>query len=192
IAVDSDLRRPMLHHVFDVENVFGLTNLLLTNEPDLTSAILPTRVPNLRVVASGPLPPNPSELLGSARMERLLARLRDEAELIILDSPPVLAVTDPTILAAKVDGVILVVDAGKTRNDPLSRAKSTLDRGPAHLLGIVMNRVSNRVGGDYSYDYNRYYAKGADGGLSQNGHTGYTGDHGPDWLKSLRRVVSRR
>ena len=191
IAIDTDLRRPMLHHVFDLGNDLGLTNLLLTNEPDLRSAIVPTRISNLRVITSGPIPPNPSELLGSARMERLLERLREEAELIMLDSPPVLAVTDPTILAARVDGVILVVDAGKTRNESLARAKDTLDRAAAHLLGIVMNRVSNRLGGGYYYDYNRYYAKDVDTRVSPNGNTHHRGDQSPAWLRSLRRVVSR-
>ena len=178
--------------MFNVPNEVGLTNLLLTNEPDLSSAIQPTNIPHLRIMTSGPIPPNPSELLASPRMDRILARLRDEAEIILLDSPPVLAVTDPTILSARTDGVVLVIDAGKTRNEALKRARETLDRGSAHFLGVVMNRVTNRVGGGYYYNYSRYHAQDGERAERANGRTKELEKSGPKWLLSLRRVIARR
>src|SRR5207253_1737837 len=111
IAVDSNLRRPSLHLALGERNETGLTTLLLDDHPDIGGALRSTSWPNLLVLTSGPIPPNPAELLGSDNMERVLDRLRDTADLVLFDSPPCLVVADSSILGARVDGVILVVDA---------------------------------------------------------------------------------
>jgi non-specific protein-tyrosine kinase len=155
LAIDADLRRPSVHQAFGIENSVGLTSMLLDDEPQLALAVKETRIGSVRVIPSGSLPPNPAELLGSNRMRRLLERLRREADVVLLDSPPVLAVTDATVLAAMADGVILVAAAGQTRIDELTRARQVLAQGPVHVLGVILNKVGNRPGGYY---YRHYYA----------------------------------
>jgi len=142
ILVDADLRRPTVHQVMDVPNRNGLTTLLIDDEADARSVLTPTRVDGLSVIASGPQPPNPSELLASERMRRRLAQLRDMADVVILDSPPVLAVSDPAILAALTDGALLVVNSARTRGVHAAQAMVTLQNAGAHLLGIVLNRTA--------------------------------------------------
>lgn len=151
IVVDSDLRRPSLHRALGVRSENGLTTVLLDDPPDIGGALRPTSWPNLLVLTSGPIPPNPAELLGSDNMERVLDRLRDGADLVLFDSSPCLIVADPSILAARVDGVILVVDAGQTRVEELVRSKERLTRGSARVLGAVLNRLSRRIP-DYYHD----------------------------------------
>jgi capsular exopolysaccharide synthesis family protein len=159
IAVDSDLRRPTLHRVFGVENGKGLTTLLLSGGAELDGCVKPTTFENLWVLPSGPLPPNPSELLGSRRLETVLENLKQAADLIIMDSPPALAVTDASVLAARVDGTLLVVDSGRTRAGSLQRAAESLTRAKTNLLGAVLNKLTQRGGGEYYY-YRYYYTDG--------------------------------
>lgn len=140
IAVDCDLRRPSLHRLFGLANDGGLTTLI-REEKTLDELILPTDVPHLRVLPSGPLPPNPSELLGSQRMERVVDSLRGSADIVLFDSPPTISVTDAAILGAKMDGVLLVVSVGKTKRDHVTRAKRLLERVNAKVLGVVLNNV---------------------------------------------------
>ena len=140
LAVDCDLRRPSLHRVFGLPNDQGLT-ALMRDEKALADVILPTEIPHLRLLPSGPLPPNPSELLGSQRMDRIIESVRPLAEIILFDSPPAIAVTDASVLGAKMDGVLLVVSAGKTKRDNAVRAKAMLQKGNANVLGVVLNNV---------------------------------------------------
>ncbi len=140
VLVDCDLRRPTLHKLFGVPNDKGLTSMLLADQ----SAALPllgTPVEGLRLLPSGPPPPNPSELLGSKRLEAAIARLQEEADLLLFDSPPVLAVSDAAVLARRVDDVLLVVSAGKTKRDQASRARQVFDRTGARILGVVLNNA---------------------------------------------------
>ena len=139
IAVDCDLRRPTLHKVFGLASEPGLTNAILDNAGYV--APQKTTVEGLRVVASGPLPPNPSEMLGSRQFEEILARLVKEADIVLLDAPPIVAVSDAAVLATKVDGVIMVVNAGKTKRELARRAKSLLEKVNAHILGVVLNNA---------------------------------------------------
>jgi capsular exopolysaccharide synthesis family protein len=155
ILVDSDLRRPTLHQVFGLSNGQGLTNLLITPHTGTNGYAQQTRFDNLAVITSGPLPPNPSELLSSRRLDSLLDALRMQADVVIFDSPPALPVTDACILAAKVDGTLLVVDAGKTRSQSLRRAKESLTMSKTHLLGAVLNKLKHRGGARY---YHYYYS----------------------------------
>lgn len=155
IIVDADLRRPSVHKMFGIANAAGLTNLLLDETPVAASSLQPTAVPNLWVLPCGPIPPNPSELLVSYRMERILNQLGEQADVVLVDTPPVLAVADPTILAARADGVILVVEAGRTRVGALRQAKERLTRGSARMLGVVVNKLGSRQAG-YQYSYYNY------------------------------------
>ena len=163
VLVDSDLRRPMLHRFLGVPNDEGLTNLLLSGGDHLDGVLKPTRFENLRVLTCGPQPPNPSELLGSRRLGMVLENLKRVADVTILDSPPTLAVTDASILAAQVDGTILVVDSGRTRSGALERARENLTRSKTNLLGAVLNKLTQRGRDYYYYRYYRYYNSGPDG-----------------------------
>lgn len=154
ILVDTDLRRPDVHRFFGVPNQMGLTSLLLDETLPVEAALVDTPVEHLKLMPSGPLPPNPAELLGSEPMRERVNQMRELAEVIILDSPPVLAVTDATVLGTLASGVILVVDAGRTRSDVARRGKETLEQVGLKVLGVVLNRVP--VGHGYGYYY--YYS----------------------------------
>ena len=160
VLVDSDLRRPMLHKVFGLSNKEGLTTTLLDGEPYLDSRLQATQVENLRVLTSGPLPPNPSELLGSQKMKSLIENLKEKADIVLFDSPPILAVTDAAVLARQVDGVLLVADAGHTRRELARQAKEDLLKVGANILGVVLNRLSPRELGYCHYYY--YYSRDSD------------------------------
>lgn len=157
IVVDTDLRRPILHHIFGQNNDWGLTGALFGEGNRTDDGLLPTGVENLSFLPSGPLPPNPSEILGSQRMGDFLAHLQEQADVILLDSPPLLTMADASVLAARVDGVILVADAGRTRREALKKAAEALRRIGAHVLGVALNRVGLRSEG-YSYYYYYYYS----------------------------------
>ncbi|MHB8619472.1 MAG: CpsD/CapB family tyrosine-protein kinase [Chloroflexota bacterium] len=139
-VVDCDLRRPSLHTLFDLPNERGLTSLMLSQE-GVRQFLQRNEAAGLNVLTSGPLPPNPSELLGSKRMEGVIRELRDGADYVVFDTPPVLNVTDAAVLATKVDGTILVLSAGKARRDAAKQAKRTLEELSVRFLGVVMNNV---------------------------------------------------
>ena len=139
VAVDSDLRRPALRELFDLPDGPGLTSMVL--DESLEPPLMDTSVPNVRVLGSGPLPPNPAELLGSERCARVMDRVSAVADMVLFDAAPVVAVADATTLATRVDGVLLVVDSGRTRRDVAKRATDQLERVGAHLLGAVLTNV---------------------------------------------------
>jgi capsular exopolysaccharide synthesis family protein len=140
VIVDSDLRRPSLHTIFGVANERGLTTMLL--EDDAPAPLVETSVPGLRLLASGPIPPNPSELLGSKRVEQAIERLRADADLLLFDAPPVLAVSDAAVLSRRVDAAMLIVSAGRTTRDHASRARQLRVRAGARLLGVVLTNAT--------------------------------------------------
>jgi non-specific protein-tyrosine kinase len=154
IIIDADLRRPTQHQVFQVPNLGGLTDLLCSPELEINGHLRSTSVPNLQLITCGVLPPNPSELLGSQRLGQLLASLNEMADVVILDSPPAVAVADAAVLSNRVDGVVLVTQAGKTRREVARQAISNLKQAGANVFGAVLNRVSKRDGG---YHYHQYY-----------------------------------
>ena len=149
ILVDADLREPVLHQIFEMPNQEGLTDLLRSPELQSNGLLRNTSVENLRVITSGVLPHNPSELLNSQRMGQLLASLNEMADVIIFDSPPVLVVADAVVLSNQVDGVVLVIDAGHTPRDAAKQAMLNLQQVGANLLGGVLNRVSETRGSYY-------------------------------------------
>lgn len=156
ILVDCDLHRPRSHRLLKLSNNVGLTSTLLSPGSDPLTVLNETAVPGLRVITSGPLPPNPAELLGSARMRDVLAALCEAADTVILDSPPVLAMSDSAILASQVDGVLLVLSAKDTRRELARRALASLEQVHARVIGVVLNRVSRERSGYYYYYYSHY------------------------------------
>lgn len=144
ILIDCDLRRPMQHELFGLPSAPGLTNYMLGEvaAPPLQQ----TSVENLRLIASGPTPPNPADLLGAAKVDDLIASLLKEADIILFDAPPVVAVTDAAILGAKVDGVLLVIEAGKTRRDLSERAKELLEQAKVRVVGVALTNAPKESG----------------------------------------------
>jgi capsular exopolysaccharide synthesis family protein len=142
LLVDTDLRRAMLHQVFDLPNRQGLTDLLLADAVPDESCLLETAISNLRLLPSGPLPPTPSELLNSERMRKLISHLCALTDILLFDSPPVLAVTDAAVLASRVDGVLLVVASGRTPKEEARKALHSLQGVGARVLGTVLTRCS--------------------------------------------------
>lgn len=144
VVVDANLRQPVQHEIFNLQNQTGLTYLLRSSEGDLQSQLRTTLVPNLKVLVSGPQPSNPSELLGLKSMTELLDRLRAVADIVIIDSPEAVSFADATVLSKKVDGVLLVVHAKETDRNRAVQAVTNLRDAHANLLGAVLNRVSSR------------------------------------------------
>ncbi len=157
VLLDCDMRNPRVHKVTNVENVAGMSTYLSGNS-DLSTLIQQSSVENLFVVSAGRIPPNPAELLGSPRMKQGLALLDEYFDHIVIDTPPVLSVTDARILGAMVDGVVLVVKGGETPKEAVQRTKRLLQEVHAHLLGTLLNNVDVRSA-DYYY-YSKYYYYG--------------------------------
>jgi capsular exopolysaccharide synthesis family protein len=139
--VDCDLRRPSLHRLFGIANDVGLTSMIRDETLRDAPPVQETQVPGLWLLPSGPLPPNPSELLGSKRMEEVIAKLKEQADMILFDTPPSTVVTDAAVLASKVDGVLLVFSAGRTKRDHAQKAKALMEKVNARLVGVVLNNV---------------------------------------------------
>lgn len=154
LFVDADLRRPTLHSTFGLDNKEGLSTILANNE-DYRSVASPSAVDNLMIITSGPIPPNPAELLNSRRMKTFLKSVQSDYDLVILDVPPLLSVTDTQVVAAYVDGVILVVRQGVAQRSAVKRAKELLIMVHANLLGYVLNDVAPKNGYGYGYGYER-------------------------------------
>jgi receptor protein-tyrosine kinase len=151
ILVDTDLRRSSLDGTFAGQTSIGLTGLLMQDEADTAAALVSTRWENLKLLPSGVLPPNPSELLTSVRMIRVILALRQLADYVIFDTPPILAVTDAIILAARADGTILVAQADKTRSEAFAMAVRSLQQANTRVLGAVINRAHVKYAGYYYY-----------------------------------------
>lgn len=151
ILIDCDLRKPVQHKIFAKRNK-GVTNALV-EETDPLKLLQETEVDNLLLLPSGPIPPNPSELLGTARMQQIIECLKEHCDLLIIDAPPVVAVTDASVLAAKVDGIVLVVNAGSNRPEMVQKAKELLVKAKGHILGVVLNRVEIEEEHAYYYYY---------------------------------------
>jgi succinoglycan biosynthesis transport protein ExoP len=162
LLLDADFRKPGVHRIFDLPNAHGLSSLLRSDATRLDDVAQPTEQENLRVITTGPLPPNPAELLGSLRMRTILDRLAGAADLVVIDSPPLQAVTDAVLLSSIADGTLLVIDAGRTRRGAVRRGREGLAQAGARVLGVALNRLSERSSGGYYYDY--YGAYGAEPG----------------------------
>ncbi|RJQ49663.1 MAG: polysaccharide biosynthesis tyrosine autokinase [Desulfobacteraceae bacterium] len=161
ILLDCDMRRPRLHHVFNFEREKGISSYLVGSN-SLEEVILRTQLDNLHVIPCGPIPPNPAEILGSNKMRQLLDRLRQDYSRIVIDTPPLTAVTDSVVLAPHTDGVLLVIRAGETPRPLIQNALGQLHSVKAPILGAVLNGVNTGRYGSYYYQY-YYYYYGEDG-----------------------------
>jgi capsular exopolysaccharide synthesis family protein len=145
ILVEADLRRPSLHDIFGVAGEPGLTTMIVDEATLNNPPLVETSVPNLWLLPSGPLPPNPSDLLGSQKMEQAIAALKSRADVVIFDAPPVVSATDAVVLGTKVDGVLLVVSAGHTKREHAQRAKELLERVHIRIVGTVLNNAPQSI-----------------------------------------------
>jgi capsular exopolysaccharide synthesis family protein len=159
LIVDADLRRPRVHRVLGLDNETGLSSLLSGNA-SLDGVLRETEIPKLYAIPAGPIPPNPSELLGSPIFAGLLDRLVREGKIdhVIVDSPPLLSVSDSLILASHLEGTILVVKAGQTARESLAEAMARLRQSRVPVIGAVLNAVSEE---GHRYYYGRYYGRDA-------------------------------
>lgn len=162
IILDADLRKPMQHKFFEMTNFQGLSGIL-TGEITFDEGLRETGIEGVRLISTGVIPPNPAELLASKRMEEVLEEARNEADVVLLDTPPVIAVADASILASKVDGVILVVASHQTHDQALVKAKENLIRVHANIIGTILNKYPTRRGKGY-YQYYYYYGRSEAGG----------------------------
>ena len=156
LIVDTDLRRPRIHKAFHTGREVGLTNLLL-GESCLEDVVIQTDVPNLTILPCGPLPPNPAELISSERMKKLIKYMETKYDLVLFDSPPLVAVTDAALLSADVDGILLVVEAGALPRELFRQGLERLTNVKANILGGVLNNVNLQKGSQYYYYYHYYH-----------------------------------
>lgn len=154
LLIDADLRKGRQHKVFNIENEKGLSSLLLEDIKNYKKYIVKTEIPNLDILPAGIVPPNPSELLGSEQNTKLLDLLKTKYDLIILDCPPVNAVTDALVLTKYVDEVVLVCAYKTTPLDLLEQSKKTLENSGAKIAGVIVNKTENKKG---NYYYSKYY-----------------------------------
>ena len=153
-VIDSDLRRPAMHKIFGLPNTQGLTTALLEDQP-IAKLAQPSRIAGLSVLTSGPSAPNPAELVGSKRMRQLLENATADFDLLLCDTPPIVAVADAVSLAAQCDGVIFVVKTGAVQQEVIRRTIAQIEAVKGRVLGVVLNSYDVRRDG-YYYDYYRY------------------------------------
>lgn len=152
LLVDANMRKPTVYKTFNLSNGSGLSTLLSANRA-IGEVVQPTSVENLSILTSGPKPPNPSELLGSARMDQVLSELKSAYDVVILDMPPVVAVTDAQILASKADGTLMVIRESVSRKESLVKAKDLLEMVGARVLGVIYNGAQHTKDSGYYYYY---------------------------------------
>ena len=167
VLLDADLRKPALHKTFGLQGHKGLTNFAL-GDASIEEIMAPTEVETLRVIPCGPVPPDSTVVLRSAKMRELIQRLQNEADIVILDSPPLLSVTDPMLLVPLVDGVLMVVDIKTTGRNAVKRGADTLKQGSPRIYGTVLNKVTDRTSG-YYYHYYYDYKAGDESAKATNG-----------------------
>ena len=159
LLVDTDLRRPVIHSVFNVKREPGVTNYLTGQTDDYRSLVKSSEIENLFLMTSGLIPPNPSEMLGTKKMTKFIKKLESEWDMILFDSPPLVAVTDATMISREIDSIILVIKAGQTDKKAFHHTMANLKNIEAPLDGIVMNAVTSKsnYGSYYYYYYHQYY-----------------------------------
>lgn len=188
VLVCCDLRRPRIHEFFGLTNQVGMTSVLL-KEATLERALQQTAVERLTVLASGPLPPNPSELLASRHVVELLERIKQDGYLVLIDSPPILPVTDGMVLSKSVDATLLVAAAGRTTRNEMARAVELLEQVDAPLVGAVLNGVTEA--GTYGYSY-QHYTSSTNGKHPGKGHTRSTPRGNSKRARSRRKLLNVR
>ena len=158
LLVDTDLRRPVVHKVFDLVREPGVTTYLSSATDDYASLIQTCEIDNLSIITAGIIPPNPSELLGSMRMTKLVKQLENDWDMVLFDSPPMIAVTDATMISKEIDQVVLIVKVGQTDKKAFHHTINNLRNINAPLGGIILNAVTSKSSyGSYYYYYYQYY-----------------------------------
>ncbi|MDR3587310.1 MAG: CpsD/CapB family tyrosine-protein kinase [Desulfosporosinus sp.] len=152
IVIDADLRKPVQHKLFGLNNGEGLS-VVLAQGQDYRECIQETAVPGVMVLTAGLIPPNPAELVGSRRMKRLIEEVSKQFDIVLIDTPPIIAVTDAAIIAQEVDGVVLVLASGEVNKANAQRAKELLDNVGSKILGVVLNKVNTKIGNYYCGNY---------------------------------------
>lgn len=155
--IDTDMRKPMLHKLFDLPNFQGLSSYLAGDENDIEELTIECAHSGTFLLPSGPIPPNPSEMLNSQRMEDLLLESRKKTDVIIIDAPPLLPVTDATLLSQKVDGVIMVAATNETKKEVFKKGLEKLRQVNANVLGTVLNKYPVNKSSYYTYENYYYY-----------------------------------
>ncbi|WP_017379313.1 CpsD/CapB family tyrosine-protein kinase [Paenisporosarcina sp. TG-14] len=150
LLIDTDLRKPTVHYTFNLKNVKGLTNVI-TKQATLTDVIQPTEVEHLTILTCGPIPPNPAELLGSEAMSQFIELAKTQYDIVLFDTPPILAVADTQILANKVDGTILVISSGNTEQEAARKSKDLLASAKGKIIGAVLNMKKAKDSKYYYY-----------------------------------------
>ncbi|BGE81392.1 tyrosine-protein kinase [Staphylococcus petrasii] len=150
LIIDGDMRKPTQHYVFEVSNYDGLSNLII-GKSDIDQAIRSTRVENLDLLTSGPVPPNPSELIASEKFEKLLNILLDSYDFVLIDTPPVNTVTDAQVFLQYVRDCVLVIDAEHNNKNELKKAKSLIEKAEGRILGAVLNKTEQDKSSSYYY-----------------------------------------
>jgi capsular exopolysaccharide synthesis family protein len=152
VLVELDLRKPTVHKTFKLSNRLGISHVL-TKQANLDEVIQETTVSNLSAITAGMIPPNPSELVGSKALGKVIEQLREQFDHIIIDTPPVLALTDAQLVATYCDGVVLVAESGKVKRSALLDAKDRLEMVKAKIIGVVINNAKRKAKDDYYYYY---------------------------------------
>lgn len=163
LIIDADMRNPTQHKLFELSNFEGLSSFLVS-ESESQNTFRETTIPGLKILTGGPIPPNPAELVGSQRMKRLIEEASEQFDVVLIDTPPIIAVTDAAIIAQEVDGVILVMASGEVNKDYAMRAKAQLDKVGAKILGAVLNKADMKTSEYYYY----YYYHGSDDSGKKN------------------------
>ena len=159
LLIDCDMRNPTVHKNFNLSNKVGLSSCISMGTA-VDDAVQATAIEGLDALTSGVIPPNPSELLGSERMQNILQRAKEEYDYVLIDTPPVLPVTDSLVLGRMVDGLILVIDSGEIKVEMAREVKNQLVHAGANILGVVLNKVRSE---HHGYGYGYYYYYGHDG-----------------------------
>lgn len=158
LLLDADLRRPTGHHTFEVSNRVGLSTAIV-NEIPVSQVISKTNFDHLDLLTSGPVPPNPAELLSAAKFDAIMIHLKTQYDMVIIDSPPILSVTDAQLLSKNADGVVLVTNVEKNNRDRLNEAIELLGKSKANIIGIVLNHRKKK---SKKEDYRYFYQASAD------------------------------
>lgn len=188
VVVDADLRRPSIHTIFGLErSKAGLTSMLVSRDQLNGHGQVQTRLPALQLIPSGPLPPNPVDLLQSERMRNVITHLTDEHDMVVIDTPPILSVADASIVATMADGVVLVVDPGQSTRREIRKSVETIQSVGGTLLGVVINKLSAHSSPQYYYYSQHYYANY--GTYGSTPRSDGTGSSGPGIGSSGKRVL---
>lgn len=157
LLIDADLRKPRVNKIFGIANTDGLTTVL-SEDINYEDVIAYTEIDGVHILTSGPIPPNPAEILGSNKMTDFLEKVKEDYDMVLIDAPPIGVVTDAAVLSTKCDGVLLVCAVGQAMVNAVVNAKELLLKVNANILGVIMNKIPLSDGGYYKYHYYNYYS----------------------------------